>query len=130
MHLFASFMARAFMALLKDMLFISGLGFSSNVLIRNGESYWRVNNDSSGTNWHCKAFTSLWQYFILANYLWILMEGLYLHNLVFFALFSNSNSSIRSYVALGWGKITKILINNKNNFNICHLPSSFILLFN
>ncbi|KAK0167203.1 hypothetical protein PV327_004632 [Microctonus hyperodae] len=103
MHLFASFMTRAFMALLKDMLFISGLGFSSNVLIRNGESYWRVNNDSSGTNWHCKAFTSLWQYFILANYLWILMEGLYLHNLVFFALFSNSNSSIRSYVVLGWG---------------------------
>ncbi|CAG5103761.1 Similar to PTH1R: Parathyroid hormone/parathyroid hormone-related peptide receptor (Bos taurus) [Cotesia congregata] len=101
MHLFASFITRAFMALLKEIIFISGLGLSSDVLIKNGESYWLDHDIES--NWHCKAFTSFWQYAILANYSWILMEGLYLHNLVFFALFTDSNSSIAGYVALGWG---------------------------
>lgn len=103
MHLFASFMTRAFMALLKEVIFVSGIGLASDVLIRNGESYWVDNKVES--NWQCKTFTSLWQYFILANYSWILMEGLYLHNLVFNALFTDSNSSIAAYAVLGWGEI-------------------------
>ncbi|OTF69507.1 hypothetical protein BLA29_008621 [Euroglyphus maynei] len=28
----------------------------------------------------CKVFTTIWQYSLLANYNWIFMEGLYLHN--------------------------------------------------
>jgi hypothetical protein len=39
----------------------------------------------------------------MANYSWILMEGLYLHNLIFLALFSDT-SAITLYVVLGWGK--------------------------
>ena len=46
--------------------------------------------------------TSLWQYFIMANYSWIFMEGLYLHNLIFLALFTDS-SAITVYIVLGWG---------------------------
>uniref|UniRef100_A0A6B0V8B6 Putative insect neuropeptide receptor subgroup b7 n=1 Tax=Ixodes ricinus TaxID=34613 RepID=A0A6B0V8B6_IXORI len=38
----------------------------------------------------------------MANYCWILMEGLYLHSLVFLAFFTDSSGIIR-YVALGWG---------------------------
>lgn len=57
----------------------------------------------SSQNWECKLIISLWQYSILANYSWILMEGLYLHNLIFLALFSD-NSAITLYVALGWGE--------------------------
>ncbi|GLH04105.1 PDF receptor [Gryllus bimaculatus] len=53
-------------------------------------------------NWLCKLIISLWQYVIMANYSWILMEGLYLHNLIFLALFSDT-SAIRLYVVLGWG---------------------------
>ena len=103
MHLFASFMLRAFMALMKDILFVSGIGLSSDVMIKNGYTYWVV--DGKGSHrWLCKMFTSFWQYFILANYFWILMEGLYLHNLVFLALFTDLNSSITGYVCLGWGK--------------------------
>ncbi|KAG7212629.1 hypothetical protein KM043_012915 [Ampulex compressa] len=101
MHLFASFMMRAFMALLKDILFVAGFGLASEVIIKNGKTYWL--GDEMESNWLCKAFTSFWQYFILANYFWILMEGLYLHNLVFFALFTDVNSSIAGYVGLGWG---------------------------
>ncbi|XP_046479523.1 secretin receptor [Neodiprion pinetum] len=102
MHLFASFMMRAFIALLKHSIFVDGLGLSSDVLVLGGgESYWL--SDPNESNWHCKAFTSVWQYFILANYCWILMEGLYLHNLIFLALFTDSKSSITGYVVLGWG---------------------------
>ncbi|XP_025152949.1 secretin receptor isoform X2 [Harpegnathos saltator] len=100
MHLFASFVMRAFMALLKDMLFVSGIGLA-DVVIKNGDGYWLV--DEAESNWHCKMFTSLWQYFILANYSWILMEGIYLHNLVILALFTDANSSIAAYIAFGWG---------------------------
>ncbi|CAK9818118.1 Parathyroid hormone/parathyroid hormone-related peptide receptor [Anthophora plagiata] len=101
MHLFASFMLRAFMELMKNILFVSGIALASDVMIRNGETYWLV--DEKESNWLCKVFISFWQYFILANYFWILMEGLYLHNLVFLALFTDVNSSIAGYVCLGWG---------------------------
>ncbi|CAL8110522.1 unnamed protein product [Orchesella dallaii] len=94
MHLFVSFMCRAFMALLKDSLFIEGIGLSQSVV----DGMW-VNEIST---WQCKLVTSLWQYFIVANYTWILMEGLYLHNLIFLAPFSDS-SAITAYVFLGWG---------------------------
>ncbi|KAG0438891.1 hypothetical protein HPB47_016831 [Ixodes persulcatus] len=53
-------------------------------------------------NVDCKVFTSFWHYVLMANYCWILMEGLYLHNLVFLAFFTDSSGIIR-YVALGWG---------------------------
>ncbi|KAK2585371.1 hypothetical protein KPH14_010047 [Odynerus spinipes] len=108
MHTFASFMMRAFMALLKDTLFVSGIGLASDIMTKNGETYWLV--DEAESNWHCKMFTSFWQYFILANYFWILMEGLYLHNLVFLALFTDANSSIAVYVGLGWGLPTIFVV--------------------
>jgi parathyroid hormone receptor 1 len=53
-------------------------------------------------NWDCKALTTICNYFIIANYTWIFMEGVYLHNLIFLALFSDT-SAITHYVILGWG---------------------------
>ncbi|ODN02441.1 Secretin receptor [Orchesella cincta] len=94
MHLFVSFMCRAFMALLKDSLFIEGVGLSQSVV--DGMFLNEI------STWECKLVTSLWQYFLVANYTWILMEGLYLHNLIFLAPFSDS-SAITAYVILGWG---------------------------
>jgi hypothetical protein len=43
------------------------------------------------------------QYSLLVNYNWILMEGIYLHNLIFLYIF-NDNTSIMKYVITGWGK--------------------------
>lgn len=37
----------------------------------------------------------------MANYFWILMEGIYLHNLIFMALFFDT-SSIMWHVITGW----------------------------
>lgn len=102
LHLFVSFMTRALMALLKKMIIVSGISIASDIIEINGASYVSVNDYKS--NWLCRTFACLWQYFILANYSWILMEGLYLHNLVFFALFPENNASIAGYVILGWGK--------------------------
>ncbi|KAG0443482.1 hypothetical protein HPB47_014867, partial [Ixodes persulcatus] len=89
MHLFISFILRALAFLLKDALFVAGVGLSSNV-------------DFNKENVDCKVFTSFWHYVLMANYCWILMEGLYLHSLVFLAFFTDSSGIIR-YVALGWG---------------------------
>ncbi|XP_077280194.1 secretin receptor [Temnothorax americanus] len=98
MHLFASFIMRAFMALLKDWSFIDGIGLAWDVVFVDGQSaFIRERN-----TWVCKVITSLWQYFIVANYSWILMEGMYLHNLVFFALCTDT-STIALYIVLGWG---------------------------
>ncbi|KAG8236998.1 hypothetical protein J437_LFUL017318 [Ladona fulva] len=99
MHLFASFMMRAFMSLLKDSLLVEGLGLSSDVIVQNGDTF---NIKEGQHSWECKLVVSLWQFFIMANYSWVLMEGLYLHNLIFLALFSDT-SSITLYVILGWG---------------------------
>uniref|UniRef100_A0A1B6MKS4 G-protein coupled receptors family 2 profile 2 domain-containing protein n=1 Tax=Graphocephala atropunctata TaxID=36148 RepID=A0A1B6MKS4_9HEMI len=99
MHLFVSFMLRAFFTLLKDSLFVKGIGLPSDFTVKDGVSYFVHGNQSS---WQCKLLVSVWQYFIMANYSWILMEGLYLHNLIFFSVFSDT-SSIALYVFLGWG---------------------------
>ncbi|XP_067000384.2 secretin receptor [Anabrus simplex] len=106
MHLFVSFIMRAFMAILKDLLFVMGVGLLSDISVKNDGSYF---NSEEEENWKCKLFTTLWQYFIMANYSWILMEGLYLHNLIFLALFTDS-SAITLYVALGWGLPTLFVL--------------------
>ncbi|XP_066588776.1 secretin receptor-like [Prorops nasuta] len=97
MHLFASFILRALIALLRDWIFVDGVGAAWYVVYVDGKTYIKERN-----TWLCKAITSFWQYFIVANYSWILMEGLYLHNLVFLALCTDM-ASIASYTALGWG---------------------------
>jgi hypothetical protein len=39
LHLFVSFIMRAFMALLKDVLFVGGVGLRMDVVEKNGSSY-------------------------------------------------------------------------------------------
>lgn len=57
-----------------------------------------------GNNYQCKLLTSFVQYFTLANYSWILMEGLYLNNLIWRALFADSSRNLIYYICFGWGK--------------------------
>ncbi|XP_064456915.1 parathyroid hormone/parathyroid hormone-related peptide receptor-like [Ornithodoros turicata] len=89
MHLFLSFIFRALAVLVKDAIFVEGIGLSTNL-------------DFSQNNVDCKLFTSIWHYVLMANYCWILMEGLYLHNLIFLSFFTD-HSGITKYVILGWG---------------------------
>ncbi|PNF18661.1 hypothetical protein B7P43_G05051 [Cryptotermes secundus] len=99
LHLFLSFMLRAFITLLIDILFVKGVGLAKDVEVDEGGL---VDFKPDRNNWDCKALTTICNYFIIANYTWIFMEGLYLHNLIFLALFSDT-SAITHYVILGWG---------------------------
>ncbi|CAL7939576.1 unnamed protein product [Xylocopa violacea] len=96
MHLFASFIMRAFMALIKDWIFVDSIGL---VYIDEKDNFIKQQNFQTII---CKGITSVWQYFIVANYSWILMEGLYLHNLVVLAFCADS-AAINLYVLIGWG---------------------------
>ncbi|XP_066989828.1 secretin receptor-like isoform X2 [Macrobrachium rosenbergii] len=98
LHLFASFMLRAGVVLLRSSLFTAENSLPPNFLQRGLHPY----GDDSSEVWSCKLLISVWQYFILANYSWLLMEGLYLHSLIFMALFTDS-SAITLYILLGWG---------------------------
>lgn len=73
---------------------------STRFNVINLSSFFSRQNDT----WWCRLLIAIWQYFITANYSWILMEGLYLHNLIFRALFTDS-SAITLYVLLGWGEL-------------------------
>ena len=54
-------------------------------------------------HWECKFFFTMFYYFLGANYMWILVEGLYLHMLVSVAVFSE-NSGVKWLVLFGWGR--------------------------
>ncbi|CAJ0968399.1 unnamed protein product [Ranitomeya imitator] len=50
----------------------------------------------------CRAASVLMQYGIIANYCWLLVEGIYLHNLLVLSVFSE-RSYFALYVCIGWG---------------------------
>ncbi|XP_060520038.1 parathyroid hormone/parathyroid hormone-related peptide receptor-like [Cylas formicarius] len=101
MNLFASFILRAFMNILRYLIFFEGVGLQKDIKYLNGEAYFHT--DSQSNNYECKLVTTLIQYFTLANYSWILMEGVYLNNLVLRALFTDSNKNLIYYFICGWG---------------------------
>ena len=53
-------------------------------------------------HWQCKAFFSWFNYILAANYMWIFMEGIYLHMLISVAMFSE-RSNIKKLIMFGWG---------------------------
>ncbi|XP_062604012.1 parathyroid hormone/parathyroid hormone-related peptide receptor-like isoform X1 [Saccostrea cucullata] len=98
-NLFASFMIRAAFSFMKENLLVSGVGFSGDVIeTANGH----VEFKSEGTHWQCKLFFTIFYYFLGANYMWILVEGLYLHLLVSVTVFSE-RSGVKWLVLFGWG---------------------------
>ncbi|KAG9430962.1 secretin receptor [Apis mellifera carnica] len=99
MHLFASFIMRAFMTLVKDWTFVDGISRIVDVTYVGNDAFIKKRNLQIII---CKVITSGWQYFIVANYSWILMEGLYLHNLIVWAFCADSEA-ISLYVLMGWG---------------------------
>lgn len=66
--------------------------------------YMLINSDYF-QHWECKLLITLFHYVISANYMWILVEGLHLHTLVYVSVFSE-RGSIKWYYLIGWGKLT------------------------
>ncbi|XP_029159920.1 vasoactive intestinal polypeptide receptor 2-like [Nylanderia fulva] len=121
MHLFVCFMMKTLMTILKDWIFIDELGMAWDVIFVNEYSAVIHERNMLIT----KIFTSLWQYFNVASYFWISMQGLYLYRLIFKTLdVDTSKITHCQYIKLGWGLpvlvLAKWIIAQKYfNYDIC-----------
>ncbi|XP_036753053.2 vasoactive intestinal polypeptide receptor 1 isoform X4 [Manis pentadactyla] len=88
MHLFISFILRGTAVFIKDMAL-----FRSD----SGES-----DSCSTSSVGCKAAVVLLQYCVMANFFWLLVEGLYLHTLLVVSFFSE-RKYFWGYILIGWG---------------------------
>ncbi|KAI3354020.1 hypothetical protein L3Q82_018578 [Scortum barcoo] len=94
-NLFASFILRAVSILTRDAL------LSRNTPeFRDNRNVSDVFTDQAMPG--CRVAQVLMQYCVGANYYWLLVEGLYLHNLLVLVVFSE-NRYFRRYLLIGWG---------------------------
>ncbi|XP_034050093.1 parathyroid hormone 3 receptor isoform X2 [Thalassophryne amazonica] len=92
-HLFTSFICRAISIFVKDaVLYSTSDDSKSEPELSEHRTY------TSG----CKAVVTLFLYFLATNHYWILVEGLYLHSLIFMAFLSDK-SYLWLLTILGWG---------------------------
>lgn len=64
----------------------------------------------------CKVAVTFFLYFLATNHYWILVEGLYLHSLIFMAFLSDKNY-LWALIITGWGE-------KEQNFTIYSHTSS------
>uniref|UniRef100_A0A8C5S845 Uncharacterized protein n=1 Tax=Laticauda laticaudata TaxID=8630 RepID=A0A8C5S845_LATLA len=94
LHLFASFICRAGSIFVKDIVLYST--FHPEGLLK---LMWYV---SPFLQAGCKVAVTVFLYFLATNHYWILVEGLYLHSLIFMAFLSNK-SYLWALTLIGWG---------------------------
>ncbi|XP_064255940.1 parathyroid hormone/parathyroid hormone-related peptide receptor-like [Passer domesticus] len=99
-HLFTSFICRALSIFLKDMVLYSGTAPSD--ADRTREDLGGPLPAQRGHLAGCKVVVTLFLYFLATNHYWILVEGLYLHSLIFMAFLSNKNY-LWVLIIIGWG---------------------------
>ncbi|XP_048868342.1 vasoactive intestinal polypeptide receptor 2 isoform X3 [Brienomyrus brachyistius] len=85
LNLFFSFILRAVAVLVKDGVLFSYSSDCSDKLSLIG----------------CRTCVVFWHYFIVANFFWLLVEGLYLHTLLVTMFLENKRFVI--YLLIGWG---------------------------
>ncbi|PKK18884.1 parathyroid hormone/parathyroid hormone-related peptide receptor-like [Columba livia] len=103
-HLFASFICRAVSIFVKDVVLYSGTLASETDKMRE-DDFKAEMGPSPGQRSHlvgCKVVVTLFLYFLATNHYWILVEGLYLHSLIFMAFLSNENY-LWVLIIIGWG---------------------------
>ncbi|XP_054450703.1 vasoactive intestinal polypeptide receptor 1 isoform X2 [Pteronotus mesoamericanus] len=86
MHLFMSFILRAVSVLIKDLIVFDSYEWENCVVASVG----------------CKAVVVLFQYCVMANFFWLLVEGLYLYTLLTVSFFSE-RKYFWGYILIGWG---------------------------
>ncbi|NWW78332.1 PTH1R protein, partial [Climacteris rufus] len=106
-HLFTSFICRALSIFVKDMVLYPGPapGATDRVQeddFRGSSLGQRGHLASGGWGVGCKVAVTLFLYFLATNHYWILVEGLYLHSLIFMAFLSNKNY-LWVLIIIGWG---------------------------
>ncbi|XP_067117217.1 parathyroid hormone 2 receptor a [Osmerus mordax] len=103
MHLFVSFMLRAVSIFVKDRVVHKSAGLQEfdAALMDNLKSVSMAPLDNSQYI-GCKVTVFLFIYFLATNYYWILVEGLYLHSLIFMAFLSDTKY-LWGFTLIGWG---------------------------
>ncbi|NXY91027.1 GLR protein, partial [Alcedo cyanopectus] len=96
MNLFASFILKGVSVLVIDALLKTHY---SDKIDDYNVHIWLSDEAAAG----CRAATVFMQYGIVANYCWLLVEGIYLHNLLVVAVFSE-RSYFTLYLCIGWGE--------------------------
>ncbi|KAL5006257.1 hypothetical protein ScPMuIL_015063 [Solemya velum] len=97
-NLFLAFIMRAMLSFLKDSLFVQGVALEKDITTDvNGN----VNFIKEGMHWECKMLFSIFMYSIAVSQIWIFIEGLYLHMLVYRTLFTERHG-VKFYIILGW----------------------------
>ncbi|XP_072501441.1 glucagon receptor isoform X1 [Notamacropus eugenii] len=96
MNLFVSFILKASSVLVIDALLKTR--YSQKIGDDLSVSIWLSDEAVAG----CRVATVFMQYGIVANYCWLLVEGVYLHNLLVLAVFSEK-SYFKLYLGIGWG---------------------------
>ncbi|KAK1165880.1 parathyroid hormone 2 receptor-like isoform X1 [Acipenser oxyrinchus oxyrinchus] len=104
MHLFVSFMLRAIIIFIKDRVVHTNIALQDfdSAAMDNYKtlSLARVLNKTQYIG--CKITVLLFIYFLATNYYWILVEGLYLHSLIFMAFLSDTEY-LWGFTLIGWG---------------------------
>ncbi|XP_052813087.1 parathyroid hormone/parathyroid hormone-related peptide receptor-like isoform X2 [Mya arenaria] len=96
-NLFCAFILRASVTFIKTLLFVDDIGLEKDIVRKKGA----IEFATEGTHWECKLVVTLLVYALSASMMWILMEGLYLHMLVYRTLLTERHGT-RLYVILGW----------------------------
>ncbi|XP_041671932.1 parathyroid hormone 3 receptor [Cheilinus undulatus] len=92
-HLFTSFICRAVSIFVKDAV-LYNISDDSNT----DRDYAAQKPQMAG----CKVAVTFFLYFLATNHYWILVEGLYLHSLIFMAFLSDKNY-LWALMIIGWG---------------------------
>ncbi|XP_072297849.1 parathyroid hormone/parathyroid hormone-related peptide receptor [Eucyclogobius newberryi] len=104
MHLFVSYMLRAVSIFVKDIVLYSGSAIEDihRVTVEDLKSITEAPPADKTQFIGCKVAVTLFLYFLATNYYWILVEGLYLHSLIFMTFFSN-RKYLWGFTLIGWG---------------------------
>ncbi|NXN80167.1 PTH1R protein, partial [Bombycilla garrulus] len=101
-HLFTSFICRALSIFVKDVVLYSGTAPSDSTREDDFKGPWPGQQGHLASGVGCKVVVTLFLYFLATNHYWILVEGLYLHSLIFMAFLSNKNY-LWVLIIIGWG---------------------------
>uniref|UniRef100_A0A8D0E561 Parathyroid hormone 2 receptor n=1 Tax=Salvator merianae TaxID=96440 RepID=A0A8D0E561_SALMN len=104
LHLFVSFMLRGLSIFIKDKVAHTHIGvkkFDSLPVDDIQNTIVASAMDKSQYVW-CKITVLMFIYFLATNYYWILVEGLYLHSLIFVPFFSDAKY-LWGFILTGWG---------------------------
>ncbi|TKS79713.1 Parathyroid hormone/parathyroid hormone-related peptide receptor PTH/PTHrP type I receptor [Collichthys lucidus] len=103
MHLFVSYMLRAISIFVKDIVLYSGSALENmdTVTVEDLKSITEAPPANKAQFIGCKVVVTLFMYFLATNYYWILVEGLYLHSLIFMTFFSD-RKYLWGFTLIGW----------------------------